>query len=219
MEEIDTFVQFKHPANILICGPSHVGKTVFVKQIVQHVNRLFHPEIKEIIWCCATRPPWWAEFAHKVTFVTEIPDPDSLDPSVPRLLIFDDWMGSSTEINRLISKYFTKFGHHTNSSVIHIVQSVFNNADKYHRIVSVNAHYLVIFRNLRDQNQIRILGSQLFPKNQGFFDSVLRDVTRNNPYGYLLVDLKPDTSPLIRLRTDIFPTSRTIAYLPPVALR
>jgi len=215
MQAVDNFAQFMHPATILIAGKTQSGKSTLVRKIVRSAAILFHPPPQQILWVSSVLPSWRNESVG-VQFLTEIPDPDSLDPATRRLIIFDDWQGSGNEINSLIAKFFTRYAHHTNSSVIHITQTIFSNVDKYHRIVSLNSSYLIVFRNLRDRNQIKVLGEQLFPGNGRFLDKVIADVTKINPYGYVVLDLHPETSPLLRVRTSILPEDRfSVAYSPP----
>ena len=69
--------------------------------------------------------------------------------------------------------------------------------------MNLNSHYLVLSKNPRDVGQISILGRQTF-SNGKFLEESFKDAT-SRPYGYLLVDLKPDTEEQLRVRTNIFP--------------
>ena len=48
------------------------------------------------------------------------------------------------------------------------------------------------------------LAKQKYPGDVMYLRSIYEDATHKH-YGYLLIDLKPDTSDLLQLRTDIFP--------------
>ena len=124
----------------------------------------------------------------------------SLDPAKVNLLIIDDLMH---EMNEVVAKLFTKGSHHRNTSVLLLTQNIFHQ-NKHSRTVSLNAHYMVLFNNVRDASQITNLAKQMYPGNVKYLKSSYEDAT-NKHYGYLLIDLKPDTSDLLRLRTDIFP--------------
>ena len=78
--------------------------------------------------------------------------------------------------------------------------------------MSLNAYYLVIFKNPRDQNQLATLARQMYPGNSKFLIEAFKDATQQ-PYGYLLIDLKPDTEERIRVRTNIFPDDTQIVYV------
>ena len=52
-----------------------------------------------------------------------------------------------------ICDLFTKDSHHRNISVIVITQNLFNRG-RYSRGISLNANYIVIFKTVRDKNQL-----------------------------------------------------------------
>ncbi|GFX80820.1 uncharacterized protein TNCV_3215681 [Trichonephila clavipes] len=54
--------------------------------------------------------------------------------------------------------------------------------------------------NRRDQSQITHLGRQLYPRKVKFFQECYADAT-SKPYGYLLIDLKPETDESLRVHT------------------
>ena len=82
------------------------------------------------------------------------------------------------------------------------------------RTVSLNAAYLVLFKNPRDKLQIMTLGKQMYPgKTKQFIQKYEAAVQR--PYGYLFVDLKPNTPEGCRLRTNVLPNDQTVFQADP----
>ena len=58
------------------------------------------------------------------------------------------------------------------------------------RNISLNAHYIVLFKSPRDKQQISILARQVNPgRVQGFMKSY--DKATSRPHEYLMLDLKP----------------------------
>ncbi len=100
-----------------------------------------------------------------------------------------------------MANLFTKGSHHRNLSVIHIQQNLFPKS-KDCRTVSLNPHYLILFKNPRDPSQIGQLGRQMFPRILQHLRNAYKDAT-STPHGYLLVDLKQSTPEKLRLRTNI----------------
>ena len=80
------------------------------------------------------------------------------------------------------------------------------------RTISLNTHYMVMFKNPRDATQIRTLACQMYPEKPRFLTDAYRDAT-SMPYGYLLVNLRPDACDALRLQTDVFEEHPT-AYVP-----
>ena len=57
--------------------------------------------------------------------------------------------------------------------------------------MSLNAHYIVLFKNPRDASQFANLARQMYPKQWQFAVEAYKDATRE-PYSYLLLDLRPE---------------------------
>jgi len=72
-------------------------------------------------------------------------------------------------------------------------------------MITVNAHYLILLKNPRDATQFASLARQMYPNMSKFAMSV--------PYGYLLIDLKPEQDERCRLRTNIFPGEMQYIYV------
>ena len=67
---------------------------------------------------------------------------------------------------------------------------------------------MVLFRNPRDANQIRYLARQMYPsgKRSETMIEAFEDATcSSEPYGTLVVDLKPTTPDYLRLCSNILP--------------
>ena len=104
--------------------------------------------------------------------------------------------------NRIVN-LFTKGSHHRNLSVIYIVQNLFHQG-KGNRNISLNSHYLVLFKNPRDKLQILTLAKQMYPSETVWFITEYEEAVRR-PHGYLFVDHRPTTPGRCRLRTNVLP--------------
>ena len=104
-------------------------------------------------------------------FVKGIPESlknDSyLDVNIRNLIIIDDQMIEAEKDNRIVS-LFTEGSHHRNLSVIYIVQNLFHQG-KGKRSISLNSHYLILFKNPRDKLQILTLAKQMYPSETVWF--------------------------------------------------
>ena len=101
----------------------------------------------------------------------------------------------------VVSRLFTQ-GRHRNASVILLLQNMFPKG-KYNTDVSRNAQYLALFRSPSDRKQIGIIAERMFEKNRVHFMNNYSKETEK-PYGYLLVDNKPDTPPDNQILADLF---------------
>ena len=73
------------------------------------------------------------------------------------------------------------------------------------RSISLNSHYLVLFKNPRDKLQILTLAKQMYPGQTDFFLNQYEEAVKR-PFGYLLIDLKTTTQDNCRLRTNVLPS-------------
>jgi len=81
--------------------------------------------------------------------------------------------------------------------------------------MSLDAHYMVLFKNPKDVSQFANLAGQMYPKTYQFAVEAYRDATRE-PYNHLLVELRPEQDEELRLRTNIFPGETYYVYVPRV---
>lgn len=136
----------------------------------------------------------------------DIDEPNYLDASQRNLFLLDDRMAQSRKDKR-ITDLFTRGSHHRNLSVIYIVQNIFHQGKEI-RNISLNSHYVVLFKSPRDKQKISILARQVNPgKVQEFMRRY--DKATSWPYEYLMLDLKPTTDDGQRLKTNILPGKTT----------
>ena len=185
-----------HPSNCLVSGPSSSGKTFFVKKLID--DKMFDPMPKTILYCYGSYQPLFNSMKN-VQFEDGLPS--NLSSLNNALVIIDDLMAELANDSRL-SKLFTKGSHHQNLSVIFITQNLFHQG-KEMRNVHLNSHYMVLFKNPRDKSQIMHLANQMYPGKAKAFQQAFIDAT-SPKYGYLFIDLRPETDDVCRLRTDIF---------------
>ena len=124
------------------------------------------------------------------------------DFNMRNLIVIDDQMIEVEGDSRVVN-LFTKGSHHRNLSVIYILQNLFHQG-KGNRSISLNSHYLVIFKDPRDKLQILTLAKQMYPGQTAWFMKQYEDAVQR-PFGYLFVDIKPTTHDSCRLRTNVLP--------------
>lgn len=208
-------MNFKHPSTFLIAGPTQSGKTYFVKRLLE--NQLFEPKPDRIIWAYGEWQPSYDKMKSSIPNLEFIKGLNQntfqqISPDLNNILVIDDLMSEGGKSD-IISDLFTRGSHHRNLSVIYLVQNIFHKG-KNHRSCSLNSHYIVLFKNPRDRAQISTLGRQMYPNSKNFLAAALDDACLEQSYGYLVLDLRNDTSEDYRVRTNIFPGEQQIVYKP-----
>ena len=213
---MDTRLQ--HPFTCILAGPSNCGKSWFVRKLLENARSVLSHQPSNIVWIYSCWQPLYGQlqtrFKH-LRFVEGLPeslnDDALLPPSEVNLLIVDDLMCEGGQSGEL-EKAFTQYSHHRNLSICYIVQNVFNKG-KSNRSISLNASYIVLFKNPRDKQQLSVIARQMYPTKTRFFMEAYDDAV-GKPYGYLLIDLKTTTTEEYRLRTGIFPPDLPVVYIP-----
>ena len=210
--------RWKHPFTCVLAGNSGSGKTTFMERFLIHQKEMMlaPAPLEEIVWCYggAWQPAY--ERMERAGLVTRFEEglmtvtADNNIDGRPKLIVIDDLM---CETDQRVTKLFTKDSHHQNISVIYIVQNLFGK-NKEQRTISLNSHYLVIFKNPRDASQITHLAKQMYPGRVKYMQEAYKDAT-DRPHGYLLVDLTQSCPDQLRLRTGIFPDDdQHVVYVP-----
>ncbi|KAL9960380.1 hypothetical protein ACROYT_G033831 [Oculina patagonica] len=125
-----------------------------------------------------------------VKFHEGIPEEVDLTKWFPRggVMVLDDLMEEGGNDKRVLD-LFTKLSHHRNITVLYLCQDMFP-PGKYAKSISRNAHYIVAFKNPRDQLGMRNLLLQAFPSRwQDVMDVYTK--TTERPFGYMVLDLHP----------------------------
>ena len=200
-------VRFKHPFTCIISGPSQSGKSVFTFRLISEATEQITPPPEKIMYCYGEYQPVFDEFP-QVHFHEGLPDNSLFDGKERTLLILDDLM---SEAGEGVSNIFTKLSHHRNVSVIFLTQNMFYKSS-HSRTMSLNSHYLVLFKNPRDALQVATLARQMYPGNSKFLIEAFKMATEE-PYGYLLIDLKAETLENYRLRSNIFKGETQYIYV------
>ena len=156
----DHFMSWVDPFTSIISGPTGCGKPVFVRRFVHNIKHMMTPIPDRILWCYGEYQTLYGT-VDGVEFVQGLPVLDTIDPREKHLIILDDLMD---ETDQRVASLFTKKSHHRNISVMYIIQNLF-----YHRTISLNAHYMVVFKNLRDVSQNMALAHEMYPQRTKYF--------------------------------------------------
>ena len=127
------------------------GKATFVTRLLRHPSTMIDAPPEKTTWSYGE---WQTAYATinlpELQFAEGLPNASSLDPATRNLVVRDDLM---TETDGRVTNLFTKKSHHRNTSVLYLVKNLFPK-NKETRTISLNAHYMVVFKNPREKSQI-----------------------------------------------------------------
>ena len=117
---------------------------------------------------------------------SEIDSPHFFDVNKRNLIVLDDLMTQSGR-DRRIADLFTKGSHHKNLSVIYIVQNIFHQGRET-RDISLNTHYIILFKSPRDKQQISMLARQITPDRFQEYMNTYEEATSRNRLPTTIID-------------------------------
>ena len=210
-------IPFASPTTIGIFGPTQVGKSFLLSKILEGSEDLFVSPPQWILYCYSVKLSSFSEirasFKSYIQFQEGLPTKELIDEISQEkkhgIIVLDDLMLQVCNDPTVFS-LFTVGSHPLNLTVIFIGQNIFPGG-RFSRSISLNLHYIILFKNISDSLQIRCRARQIFPGKVKEFMEVFNDATAA-PFGYLLVDLSPSTDDSIRLRSCILPNQTTIVY-------
>ena len=202
----------KHPFNCIISGPTSCGKTTFLRELLRHKNDVVEDFPERVIYYYKEWQKTFDEIKsiiYNIEFYEGLPSVEELNEISNALIILDD-LNNQVVNSEHVMNLFTVGSHHKQLSVIFLTQNMFLKG-RFSRDLSLNANYLVLFKNPRDQLQIKTLSTQMFPGKSLFLVNAFNDATMI-PFGYLFIDLKQDTLAKNRIQTGILPKQMRIIY-------
>ena len=135
--------RWQHPFTCIVAGPTGCGKSMFVARLLRNASAMIDPPPERITWYYGE---WQAAYEN-----LNIPNmrleeglSTSLDTDGKRgLVVLDDLMA---ETDGRVTNLFTKKSHHSDTSVIYLVQNLFGK-NKESRTISLNTQYMVVYKN------------------------------------------------------------------------
>ena len=211
---MEVYYEMYTPTTIMVAGPTGSGKTELVIKMLGNGGAFVSPP-KEIRYHYGA---WQTRFADieatdpRYTFVEGIPGLDDLPSGEQHtVMVIDDLMEEASK-SKVAVDIFTKYSHHRNMSVVFLVQKLYGTTHQS-RVISQNAHVLVLFKNPRDKTAIQVLGRQMFPAHPGFLTSAFNQATQK-PHSYLVINAHQKTDERLRVIGNLFDTDTPTVYRP-----
>ena len=206
-------MELKNNAVYQVVGPSGSGKTHFVCKLLQN-EKMFESKFNKIYWHQGADGE--AGLTHKefcklknITVIKGFDKNWSKRLQKGDVIIIDDLYqeaNKESDFNNL----FTKIARHREVTVMFITQNLCHQGGN-HRTRNLNVHYLVLFKNPRDQTIIDFLARQAFPNNRNYLIESFQDATKD-AHGYLFLDFTQTCTDELRVRTDIFNKDGVTVY-------
>ena len=178
------------PTTVMVVGPTGCSKTelVFRMLLSDSVFRLAPTRIMYHYGAWQTKFMEVEASDSRFEFVEGLPAHNDLPRGTThKVMVIDDLM---EEVSKSKTKMdiFTKHSHHRNMTVLFLVQKLYGRTHNT-RVISQNAHLMVLFKNPRDASSVQTLGRQMYPGNHKYLSDPYIFIAANQKPEFLCVDM------------------------------
>ena len=124
------------------------------------------------------------------------------------LLIFDDSCEENFNVKEFVK--IATSARHRKLHVIYVKHNLFHQS-KWSRTINLNTTHIILFKSLRDIQQIEYLGKQL---NCLLLLKDAYKLAAAEPYGHLIIDLDPKTGQGLQFAPQIIGPDPSIFFIP-----
>ena len=191
-QELD--FRLKCPFTMLVSGPSKSGKTTFVKKLLIKRNIIFNKQPGKVYWFYKVHQDIndrMEQLGIVNEFVEGMCTMDWIKDNVTEnncTVVIDDMALEATDDT---ARLFSVGSHHFKINIIFLCQNLFTR-NKHFREISLNSTYLILFKNVRDKQQITNFARQFAPGKTRQFAKLYYEVTKS-PHSYMMLDYHQET--------------------------
>ena len=194
----------------LVAAPSGAGKTVLVANLLRVKDEYIIQgnEIKNVVFCYSAWQPLYEELKEEgivTQWVNKLPTNEEFKELVVNymddggsIVVLDDFL---TELNKDIAEIVCVTSRHYNTTTFLLLQNLFP-SNPWARQISLNAKYIYVLKNPRENAQISYLARQINPRNYKWIVDAYYEATKM-PYGCFLIDMTQETPEILRFRSNV----------------
>ena len=125
------WLKYISPFSLILAGNSQSGKTTFVFELIDNINKIVTTPPDEIYYLFSVDQPIYEKYKHKINFTKDIEILNIIPEDNTSILIVIDDLGDELIKSAALMGIFTKHCHHRRISVILILQNLFIQSPNY----------------------------------------------------------------------------------------
>jgi len=190
---------------MLVASPSKSGKSTLVSKLLTQSSTYFTTPPQAIYYFYNVWSPTFNKLREEkvvTQFIKGVCSGEWLEETCSNAedvtIVLDD---QALNMTKEVAEVFSVGSHQYNVNFILLAQNLFTK-NKYFRDASLNATYIIVGKNPRDQSSIRFLARQMLPERSRELIDAYKIATKN-PYSHILLDFNQSTPEILRIRSNI----------------
>lgn len=200
--------QLVHPFTYISVGPSAIGKTTMLLDLIENKDELICGKIDKVVWVYGVDQEAYHKFAEKHNYIEFTTDFEPSTFTSGTLVVLDDLQTSITSgpLRKTIQDFVIRSVSHSSVSIILVLHNLFC---PQFRTISLSTTYISFFNTIRDSNTISTLGRQAFGQYGSFLKDAFNYIVSKNSRGYVFLDFSVQQSNKFRVRDNIYASKAT----------
>jgi hypothetical protein len=165
--QTDVFpIRLIHPSTMIVIGPSGIGKSEFVLDLISHKDTAYSQHIDEVYYLCNNFQSRFVDFSSAYPWIYFIQTLDEIpfdNKQCSMLIVYDEKLlefQKNKSLKNHIEDMFIRTSRHSNISCIVILQTLFGTG---WRTIANNSTYTVIFDSPRNKQELGYLCREMYP--------------------------------------------------------
>lgn len=213
----ESYFRIGLPFRLLVSGPSLVGKTKMVMELLRNQSKLFQEPFARVYYCIGgdlfteshEKQALEMETCHSnLQYIVGMPNlRDIYNEPGEKFVIFDD-MSDQVLSSKECYLLWQRYSHHTKTSCALILQNYYEEG-KYAVPIRRTCSELILFANKGERSMLKTINHQIFSQFPNFLSNAMLFTEKHFPphERYIFIDKSP-LSPLgmnYQVRTAIIP--------------
>lgn len=203
--------RFRIGSSVQVVGPSGCGKTTLMKNIIKYKKDLFYPTeplVTLYVHSGLAQPELFSqmrEVCKDIRFIVGLEELQKIkfNPKLTHLLIIDDLYREVVQ-SKFCNELFFKLCHHCQIVLFFISHNIYASGS-YSKDMARQSQYCILFRNKRDRIAIETLARNSLGIKSKDMQEIFRKVSENSSYGYVVLDMHPQTAEEFQIVSRITP--------------
>ena len=207
--EVEGTPKFENFSTIMVVGSTSSGKSQLIRRILEYQDTVFHHGHDQVFYVYAHFQPHFNEMENTVKNIKffhlfDHYELKHMEEFPNTILVVDDAI-ELAPTDTWVVEWYTRKAHHLKVTFLGVFHSLYSSGVPNQKMISLNCHITIFLSSPRSLNQIQNFARQVFTYKSKQFLEIYRYICSEKKFGYLVVNLHPNHSPILQITSNCIP--------------